>query len=32
MQNPCEKCGKKDRCSRPCFTKKDYDKAIKKRR
>ena len=32
MQNPCELCKKKDRCESKCFPKKDYDRAIRKKR
>lgn len=31
MQNPCDKCKKKDDCKARCFPKKDYDRAMKKR-
>ena len=32
MQNPCKKCKKSSNCPSRCFPKKDYDKAISKRK
>ena len=31
MQNPCDRCKKKDTCHGTCFPKKDYMRALKKR-
>ena len=31
MQNPCDRCKKKDTCKGTCFPKKDYLRALKKR-
>ena len=31
MQNPCERCKKKNKCPGTCFPKKDYLRALKKR-
>ena len=31
MQNPCDRCKKKDKCRGICFPKKDYMRALKNR-
>ena len=31
MQNPCDRCKKKETCPGTCFPKKDYLRALKKR-
>ena len=31
MKNPCENCGKRNGCTRRCFSRKDYDRGMKKR-
>lgn len=32
IRNPCKGCGRKPNCPEPCFPKRDYEKAIRKRR
>ena len=32
MRNPCDLCKKKAECKARCFPKKDYDKAMKRKR